>query len=239
MAVEESSVLFSLNELRSIEQDRVAEEREWERARREAERNAREQAEQRAREDVARRRLEREQALRREESERARAEADERIRLREEELRVQAELEARREAVRVEAEARARLALERRFPVGGVVAATLLAVGTVVVGMMLYMQKSGAEVTAHERAIETRIAEEQRARERDHAAELMRYRAQLELLRARLERVRAAEEPAPPPASPADRRRGRGHSPRSSAPTHPGNQSIPAGALKDPAFGMD
>src|SRR2546423_15047796 len=60
----ENSVLFSLKELRRIEDDRIRQEETDARARVEAERKAREDAERKAREDVERRHREEEDRIR-------------------------------------------------------------------------------------------------------------------------------------------------------------------------------
>ena len=117
----ENSVLFSLNELRNIESDRVRGEEEAERARIEAER--------RAREDEIRRAKEAEEAKRRAEEDRVRRDIEEKerivreneLRLKESERRAQIEAAAKLEQARIEAEARARIE-GKKFPTTQVVA---------------------------------------------------------------------------------------------------------------------
>src|SRR5438067_12809974 len=111
----ENSVLFSLNELRNIESDRVRGEEDAERARIEAER--------RAREDEIRRAKEAEEAKRRAEEDRIRRDVEEKerivregeMRLKESERRAQIEAAAKLEQARIEAEARARIE-GKKFP---------------------------------------------------------------------------------------------------------------------------
>jgi colicin import membrane protein len=126
----ENSVLFSLNELRNIEQDRVRGEEEAERARIEAERRAREDEIRRAKEaEEAKRRAE-EDRIRQAHEEKERVAREHDLRLKEAERRAQIDAAARLEQARIEAEARARIE-GKKFPttqvVAGVVALVVLA----------------------------------------------------------------------------------------------------------------
>src|SRR6478609_1540571 len=115
----ENSVLFSLNELRNIESDRVRGEEEAEEARIEAER--------RAREDEIRRAKEAEEAKRRAEEDRIRRDIEEKERIvRENELRLK------------ESERRARIE-GKKFPTTQVVAGVvgLVLVAAVTMGVLV------------------------------------------------------------------------------------------------------
>src|SRR5438552_7105193 len=126
----ENSVLFSLNELRNIEQDRVRGEEEAEQARIEAERRAREEEIRRAKEaEEAKRRAE-EDRIRRDIEDKERIVRESELRLKEAERRAQIEAAAKLEQARIEAEARARIE-GKQFPttqvVAGVIALVVLA----------------------------------------------------------------------------------------------------------------
>jgi colicin import membrane protein len=146
----ENSVLFSLNELRNIEQDRVRGEEEAERARIEAERRAREEEIRRAKEaEEAKRRAE-EDRIRHEANEKDRVAREHDLRLKEAERRAQIEAAAKLEQARIEAEARARIE-GKKFPtmqvVAGVIALVLVAGGT-----MFYLVHSHNEELARTQA---------------------------------------------------------------------------------------
>src|SRR5579864_7160734 len=135
----ENSVLFSLNELRNIEQDRVRSEEEAERQRIEAERRAREEEIRRAKEaEEAKRRAE-EDRVRKEIEDKERVHREGELRLKESERRAQIEAAAKLEQARIEAEARARIE-GKKFPttqvVGGIIALVLFA-GSVM-GYLVY-----------------------------------------------------------------------------------------------------
>jgi colicin import membrane protein len=156
----ENSVLFSLNELRNIEQDRVRGEEEAERARIEAERHAREEEIRRAKDaEEAKRRAE-EDRVRREQEERDRIVREEELRLKESERRAQIEAAARLEQARIEAEARARIE-GKKFPttqvVAGVIALVVLA-GSI----MGYLVHNHNEELARTQAELTQKAEQER-----------------------------------------------------------------------------
>jgi colicin import membrane protein len=144
----ENSVLFSLRELRQIEDDRVKTEEETAKARAEAERQAKVDADRRAREAAERARREVEDA------ERARIDAEQN-RIREEQLRVEeAERRARVEAqskleeqrLRMEMEAKA-IEASKKKPVGLIIAASslFLVVAGLVVFLVLQSQKTAKE----------------------------------------------------------------------------------------------
>jgi hypothetical protein len=95
----ESSVLFSLKELRRLEDERVKAKADGRKAQAEAERRAKAEAEERAREEEARRVREEEERRKRAESEREARQREDRLRVEEAELRarVEGELELRKE----------------------------------------------------------------------------------------------------------------------------------------------
>ena len=86
-----NSVLFSLNELRRLEDERVKAEADARRAQAEAERRAKAEAEQRARDEETRRAREEEERRRRAESEREARQREDRLRLEEAERRARVE----------------------------------------------------------------------------------------------------------------------------------------------------
>jgi hypothetical protein len=91
----ESSVLFSLRELRRLEDERLKAEADARRAQAEAERRAKVEAEQRARDEETRRAREEEERRRRAESEREARQREDRLRLEEAERRARVEGELR------------------------------------------------------------------------------------------------------------------------------------------------
>jgi len=192
----ENSVLFSLRELRRIEDDRVKKEQEAARAKAEAERQAREDAERRAREA--------EEQRARAEQDRARMarEADEN-RQREEQLRLQeAERRARVEGEMRINEERMRLEIQHRkkhSPVKAVlsVAGILVVIGGGI-GYKMYSdhekalaavreEKARGELEAKKRqaAIEARYA----AIEKDFADRLKKATSQAEIEQLQKERL--------------------------------------------------
>ncbi len=182
----ENSVLFSLNELRNIESDRVRSEEEAERQRIEAER--------RAREDEIRRAKEAEEAKRRAEEDRVRRDIEEKerivreneLRLKESERRAQIEAAAKLEQARIEAEARARIE-GKKFPttqvVAGVIGLVVLAGATM--GYLVYnhnqeLARTQAEAAAQLEAAQKKAAAERAAEERALQAKLAELQGQLD-----------------------------------------------------------
>jgi len=122
----ENSVLFSLKELRRLEDDRIRQEEAELRAQAEAERKARDDAERRAREDVERRRREEEERVRRVEDEQVSRTREEQMRLQEAErrARVDAEMRLQEERMRLELQPKkARSPMPAILGVGAVVVA--------------------------------------------------------------------------------------------------------------------
>ncbi len=156
----ENSVLFSLNELRNIETDRVRGEEEAERARIEAERRAREDEIRRAKEaEEAKRRAE-EDRVRRDIEEKERVVRENELRLKESERRAQIEAAAKLEQARIEAEARARIE-GKKFPttqvVVGVIGLVVLAGAT-----MGYLVHNHSEELARQQTEMAQKADQER-----------------------------------------------------------------------------
>ena len=175
----ENSVLFSLNELRNIESDRVKGEEDAERARIEAERRAREEEIRRAKEaEEAKRRAE-EDRVRRDIEDKERIVRENELRLKESERRAQIEAAARLEQARIEAEARARIE-GKKFPtmqvVAGVVALVVLAGGTM--GYLVYNHNQELARTQAEAA--QRLDEAQKKAQAERLAEEKKLQGQLD-----------------------------------------------------------
>ncbi len=179
----ENSVLFSLKELRKIEDDRVQREQDDLAARREAERAAKEAAERAAREL--------EQRLRREEEDRVRsAEEAKQKRIREEQLRLEeAERRARVEADMQLQQERMRLEVQHRAknsPVKAVVGVSLVIIAIAGgLGYKMYTQHQN-ELAANKAALE--LAERQKAQLAMAAAKAeAEYRAQISTIKKEMD----------------------------------------------------
>jgi colicin import membrane protein len=184
----ENSVLFSLNELRNIEQDRVRGEEEAERARIEAERRAREEEIRRAKEaEEAKRRAE-DDRVRREIEEKERVVRENELRLKESERRAQIEAAAKLEQARIEAEARARIE-GKKFPTTQVVAGVI---GLIVLAgsIMGYLVYNHNQELARTQAELTRKADEERQKLlAEDAARQAQLRKQLSDLQGQLDKA--------------------------------------------------
>jgi colicin import membrane protein len=184
----ENSVLFSLNELRNIESDRVRGEEEAERQRIEAERRAREEEIRRAKEaEEAKRRAE-EDRVRRDIEEKERIVRENELRLKESERRAQIEAAAKLEQARIEAEARARIE-GKKFPTTQVVAGVI---GLVVLagGIMGYLVYNHNQELARTQAELTRKADEERKTLiAQQAAEQAKLKRELEDLQGQLDKA--------------------------------------------------
>jgi colicin import membrane protein len=191
----ENSVLFSLNELRNIEQDRVKGEEEAERARIEAERRAREEEIRRAKEaEEAKVRAEQDRQRREiEEKERIAREHD--LRLKESERRAQIEAAAKLEQARIEAEARARIE-GKKFPttqvVGGVIALVLLAGGI----MTYLVYNHNQEVARIQAEAAAKADAERKQLLAQQEADRQKLEAQLSALQGELSKAHTDEERA-------------------------------------------
>ena len=111
----ENSVLFSLKELRRLEDERVSAEADARRAQSEAERRARAEAEQRARDEETRRVREEDERRQRAESEREARQREDRLRLEETERRARVEGELKLKERELLEQQRQRHSEERRF----------------------------------------------------------------------------------------------------------------------------
>ena len=126
---EENSVLFSLKELRRLEDDRQRQEDEERRATVEAERRAREDAERRVREDAERRVRDEEARVRRVDEERVAREREEQLRLAEAERRARVEGEMRLQEQRMRLEVHAQKAKSPVKAIVGAIAVVLAMAG--------------------------------------------------------------------------------------------------------------
>lgn len=191
----ENSVLFSLNELRNIESDRVRGEEEAERARIEAERRAREDEIRRAKEAEEAKRHAEEERVRREIEEKERIVRENEMRLKESERRAQIEAAAKLEQARIEAEARARIE-GKKFPttqvVAGVIGLVVLAGATM--GYLVYNHNQELQRAQAEAAQRLEDAQKKAAAER--AVEERRLQAQLAELQTQLDKASSDAERA-------------------------------------------
>jgi hypothetical protein len=154
----ENSVLFSLKELRKLEDDRVQREQDELSARREAERAAKEAAERAAREQEERRRREEEDRIRHAEETKAARAREEHMRLEEAErrARVEADMQLQQERMRLEVQHRA-----KNSPVKAVVGVSLVIVAIAGgLGYKMYQQHQ-TELAAQREALA--VAERQKA----------------------------------------------------------------------------
>jgi hypothetical protein len=177
----DNSVLFSLQELRRLEDERVKAEADARRAQAEAERRATVEAEQRARDEETRRAREEEGRRRRAESERQAREREDRLRLEEAERRARVEGELKLRAQGLLDEQRQRHVQGRRFgrSAGIVVAA----------GALLFVAVGGGLAASASRQYQA----EKKALEREIASREDQARAaQLDFE----EKIRALEEKA-------------------------------------------
>lgn len=190
----ENSVLFSLKELRRLEEERVEGERAAVRAREEAERRAREDAERRAREEQERLVREEHDRVRRAEEERMRLEREERLRVEEAERRARVEGEMRLQEERMRLELQARK--QAKSPVGPIigVAVVLLAVGGGVVWKL--KQDAEAEKAAERTRIAQQAEEERRKLEREAAERERKFQQQLAQMQEELAKTTDAAKRA-------------------------------------------
>lgn len=151
----ENSVLFSLRELRNIEDERVKQEEAEDRARIEAERKAREEEIRRAKEAEDQKRRDEEEKVRQAQLERERLERDQQFRLQEAEKRAQIEAATRLEEARLAAEAQERAAAKKlpvKSIVGGIVALILVSGGV----MGYLVNKHNSELREQQAAAEAK-----------------------------------------------------------------------------------
>lgn len=172
----ENSVLFSLRELRRLEDERVRAEADARRAQAEAERRAKVEGEQRARDEETRRAREEEERRRRAESEREAREREDRLRVEEAERRARVEGELKLKEQQLLEEQRHRHVRERRFGRSAGMAAAAGALLFVAVGGGLAAwasQQHKAEKKALEREI-AQLDEQARAAQLDFEAKIRR-----------------------------------------------------------------
>lgn len=169
----ENSVLFSLRELRNIEDERVKQEEAADRARIEAERKAREDEIRRAKEAEEQKRRDEEERLRREQLERERIEKDAQVRLAESERRAQIEAATALEQARIQAEAHA-AAAAKKLPVkqivGGIIGLIIATGG--VMGYLIHKhnQELKEQQIAAEKQRQAEIAALQKKQEEERKA---------------------------------------------------------------------
>ena len=191
----ENSVLFSLRELRSIEEDRVNQEKDAETARIEAERRAQEEEVRRAKEAEEAKIRAAEDRVRKERDEKERAEREAQLRLQESERRAQIEAATRLEQSRIEAEARAKVE-GKKFPtglvVGGVLGLILIAGGT-----MFYMvQQHNMELAKQQAAANAQREAERKALQAEREADRKKFETQQAELQAQLDKAGTDAEKA-------------------------------------------
>jgi hypothetical protein len=183
----DNSVLFSLKELRRLEDERVKAEADARRAQAEAERRAKAEAEQRARDEEARRAREEEERRRRAESEREEREREDRLRVEEAERRARVEGELRLKERQLLEEQRQRHVHGRRFGKSAGMAATAVAVLLVAVGGGLAARAS-QQHQAEKQALVREIA----SRDDQARAAQLDFEAQIRALEAKARRDVAA-----------------------------------------------
>jgi hypothetical protein len=191
----ENSVLFSLRELRTIEEDRVKGEEEAERARIEAERKARE--------DEERRRREAEEAKIRAEQDRIKREQDERehlarehdLRLKEAERRAQIDAATKLEQTRIEADARARMDA-KKFPMGAVVGGIggLVVLAAIVMGVLVHNHNE--ELKAQQAESQAKLEAEQKKLRAEAEKQATALKKELEGLQSQLDKTSDEAEKA-------------------------------------------
>jgi len=141
-----NSVLFSLKELRRIEEDRVLSEEEQQKQKEEEEKRAKEEAERQAIEGKERARQEEQERVRQEQEQVERKAREEQLRLQEAETRARIEAETDLQKARQEAELKAK-ALEKKvpwIPIG--IAIVLLLAGLAGLGVYSMKQKEQREL---------------------------------------------------------------------------------------------
>jgi colicin import membrane protein len=193
----ENSVLFSLMELRSIEDDRVKKEEETARAKAESERLAREDAIRRAKEEEERKVMAEADRVARLEHEKERQIREERLRVEESERRAKVEAAARLEESRIHAEIQAR-ASAKKAPTGmiiGIVGTVILLAGgslAYVLGVYLPAEQAKqaiAAAEAQERAIKKALADQETKLTSEYDAKINATKDEAEKARLRAEMV--------------------------------------------------
>jgi colicin import membrane protein len=166
----ENSVLFSLKELRNIEDDRVREEDAQKQARLEAERQAKLEAERQTREAEAAKIREAEEKVAREKREREHHEREGQLRLQEAETRAQIEARERLERARIEAEAHAKIH-SKPFPTAKVVGGVIALLVMFGIGATMLVQNKNEEAARQRLEAAEKFKAERAAIEQKNAAE--------------------------------------------------------------------
>lgn len=180
----ENSVLFSLQELRRLEDDRVQREQAELHARSEAERQAREEAERRTRAEAEARKLAEEERLKRIEEDKEAKIREEQLRVEEAErrARVDADMKLKEQRMRLEIQSRA----EGRSPVkivAGVVVAALLVGGILIYRLNAQHEQEAAErqrQNAEQAAALQRQIEEAKVREAGYQKQLTSIKSEMD-----------------------------------------------------------
>ena len=133
----ENSLLFSLNELKGLEEERQAEEAAVVRAREEAQRSAREAEERRKREEEEAKVRAAEEKIRLEREEKERLAREERLRIEESERRAHVEAEARIEEARLIKETQERIKKALPYKLLAAVGGLILLVAAIVIGVVI------------------------------------------------------------------------------------------------------
>ena len=157
MAERENSVLFSLRELRGIEDDRVKQEEEAVRAKVAADVRAKEDAVRREKEDDERKARDDQERMIRLQHEKERQLREEQLKLEAEKHKTQVDAQARLEETRIQAEIHAK-AHAKKAPVGAIVGGV---VGTVVLAGAVLGYVLGVYLPSQEKMLEERAARDQ------------------------------------------------------------------------------
>jgi hypothetical protein len=181
----ENSVLFSLKELRGIEDERIRQEEAELRAREEAERRSREEADRRARDDVERRSREEQDRVQRIEQERLARDREEQMRLQETERRARVEGEMRLQEERMRME-KARSPMPAILGVGAVV--------VILAGAIIYKLNSDAQ--AEKVALQMKAADEAERIKKEADAERRRFEGLINQKEKALKEAKTVEEKA-------------------------------------------
>lgn len=193
-----NSVLFSLEELRRIEEERVAAERDAERRSVEAQRQAQLDAQKRAQEEEEARLRAEEDRKRAEQDARDHADREERIRIAEAErrARVEAEMKLQQERIAAEADAEARVkARHLRNTILGIAAAAILALSGL--GYFLYLKSEETTRKEQELAQQKAILDKARKEAADEQRQFQLKQDALEKeKRALLTRLSSAKSDA-------------------------------------------
>lgn len=189
----ENSVLFSLRELRNIEDERVKQEEAEDRARIDAERKAREEEIRRAKEAEEQKRRDEEDKVRQQQLERERIERDAQLRLQETEKRAQIEAATRLEEARLAAEGAERAAAQKlpvKSIIGGIVALILVAGGV----MAYLVNKHNSDLREQQAAAEAKRQSEIAALRQKQEEEKKAFEKEIADLQGSLEKASTEAE---------------------------------------------